>query len=94
MMNTLVFWLFFYVSRQRKHLGLLQNKKSASHAEKLGRESVKGAASARVGAKPSRCALLAPRQAPAQLLRSLVPPQAALPCSPLSRSITRPQATK
>ena len=44
----------------------MQNKKSASHAEKLGRERVKGAASARVGAKPSRCALLAPRQAPAQ----------------------------
>ena len=36
----------------------------------------------RVAAKPSRFASLAPRQAAAQLLRSLFPPLAALPCSP------------
>ena len=36
----------------------------------------------RVAAKPSHFALLAPRQAAAQLPRSLFPPPAALPCSP------------
>ena len=36
----------------------------------------------RVAAKPSRFALLAPRQAAAQLPQSLDPPPAALPCSP------------
>jgi hypothetical protein len=36
----------------------------------------------RVGTKPSHFALLVPRQVPAQPLRSLHPPPAALPCGP------------